>query len=119
MQLSRSVSGVALALFLLLPLAGCDRPPPDHVTIGLINHRPENYEGREIKLAGRVTNITVLPFVKARSYTLRDASGAITVVTDGALPAMNEAVTIEAVVKTAAFLDGQSFGLWLKEIKRL
>ena len=119
MRLFRSVSGVALALALLLPLAGCDQPPADHASIGAINRNPGRYEGREIRIAGRVTNITVVPFVKVKSYTLRDASGAITVVTDGALPVRNEAVTIKAVVKTAAILDGQSLGLWLKELKRL
>ena len=119
MRFSRSVSSVALALSLFLPLAGCDRPSPDPASIGAINRNPGSYAGREIRIAGRVTSITVVPFVKVKSYTLRDDTGAITVVTEGALPAGNEAVTIKAIVKTAAILDGQSFGLWLKEIKRL
>lgn len=119
MQLLRRAVIVSLALSFLLALAGCDHPSFGYISIGEINRNPGSYEGREIKVRGTVTSVTKLPFVEAKTYTLKDDTGEIAVVTFGTLPPMGKTVAIKAAVKTAAILDGQSIGLRLEEIKQL
>ncbi len=108
---------VVIALAALL--GGCDYLPFGYTPIGEIVASPGRFEGRDVKVRGEVTQITKLPLVELRSYTLRDESGEILVLTEGALPALDERRAIRAQVKTLAIIDGQSFGLRLIELEPL
>lgn len=103
----------------LILLAGCDYMPFGYTPIGEISLSPGRYEGTEIKVKGTVTDLSKLPFIESKNYTLRDETGEITVITESALPAMDETVAIKATVKTTAILGEKSFGLRLEEIEKL
>ncbi len=90
-----------------------------YTPIGEIVSSPGRFDGREIKVRGEVTQITKLPLIELKSYTLRDDSGEILVLTEETLPPLHEGAAIRAQVKTMAIIDGQSFGLRLIEIERL
>jgi hypothetical protein len=108
-----------LAVALLLLLAGCDYLPFQFTPIGDILKNPGHFEGETVKVRGKVTEVTKLPFLEVKTYTLDDGSGKILVLTDGKLPAMDETVAIKAQVLTMAIIDNQGIGLRLKEVKRL
>lgn len=103
----------------LVLLAGCDYMPFGYTPIGEINRSPGRYEGKEIKVRGTVKDLSKLPFIDTKIYTLLDETGEITVFTKNTLPAMGETIAIKAAVKTTAIVDEQSFGLRLEEIKKL
>jgi len=108
-----------LLLGLLLLLAGCDYLPFGYTPIGEILKSPGRFEGEPVRVRGEVVEITKIPFIESKTYTLRDGTGSILVVTEGSLPALHKTIVIKAEVKTMAILDEQSFGLRLTEIERL
>lgn len=110
---------VLLCLALLLALAGCDYLPFGFTPIGDIVASPGRFEGQTVKVKGEVVQLTKLPLLETKSYLLRDKSGEILVVTEGSLPAMHRRLAIRAAVKTMAIIDGQSYGLRLREIRKL
>lgn len=93
--------------------------PFGYTPVREINRSPGRYEEQEIIVKETVTGLSKLPFFEIKNYTLRDETGEIIVFTESTLPAMDETIAIRVTVKTAAILDEQSFGLRLKEIKRL
>jgi hypothetical protein len=115
----KAILFAAVFPLIFLTVAGCDYLPFGYTPIGDINQNPGRYEGREVRVRGEVTSISKLPFLELKSYTMMDDSGEITVLTEGALPAMGDTVAIKADVKTTAIIDRESFGLRLEEIKKL
>ncbi|MGE0558702.1 MAG: hypothetical protein AB7E73_15360 [Burkholderiales bacterium] len=105
-------------LIAVLLLAGCDALGLGVIPIKEVTTAPANFEGKEIRLKGRVTQITKVPLLDLKSYTLRDDSGEITVTTQGELPAVNAAVGVSGTVKSAAIIGGQSLGLRVEEVRR-
>ncbi len=102
----------------VLLLAGCDALPFGVTTIKDITAAPANFEGKEVKLKGKVASVTRVPLLDLQAYTLRDDTGEITITTQGALPAVNDAVGLRGLVKSAAIIGGQSLGLRVEESKR-
>ncbi len=102
----------------VLLLAGCDALPFGVTPIRDITAAPASFEGKEVKLKGKVTGIAKLPLIELKAYTLRDDTGEITVSTRGALPAVNDAVGVRGLVKSTAIIGGQSLGLRVEESKR-
>ena len=102
----------------VIAMAGCDYLPFGYVHVKDIVAAPAKFEGKEIKLKGRVRNVTRVPGIKA--YTLREETGEIIVVTEGDLPAQNAEVALRGVVKSAVILSGAwTVGLRVEETKRL
>lgn len=108
-------ASIAVAMLLF---AGCDALPFGVTPIRDITAAPANFEGKEVKLKGKVAGIIKLPLLDLKSYTLRDDSGEITVTTQGALPAVNDAVGVRGTVKSTVIIGGQSLGLRVEEIRR-
>jgi hypothetical protein len=115
----RKFPRLILFIGVLLLLAGCDYIPSGYIPIDDIHQSPGRYEGKEIKVKGKVTNISKLPFLKTKNYTLRDETGEITVFTEDTLPPMDETIAIKATVKAMAIIDDQTVGLRLEEVKKL
>ncbi len=109
---------VAMAIAAVLLLAGCDQMPFGYTSIKEVTAAPAQFEGREIKLKGKVSNVTKLPLLDLKAYTLRDDGGEITVSTQGTLPAVNETVGLRGTVRSTAIIGGQSLGLRVEEIRR-
>ena len=105
--------------WLLFLLAGCDYLPFGFTPVGEIVQSPGSFEGKTIKVKGEVTEVTKLPLIEHKSYTLRDDSGEILVLTEGTLPAIHKETAIKARVKTMAIINEQSIGLRLIEVKKL
>jgi hypothetical protein len=94
----RAAAALALAgiLTVLITAAGCDYLPFGYTPIKEITAAPGQFEGKEVKLKGRVKTIVKVMGVKA--YSLHDETGDITVVTSE-LPAENAEVALKGVVK--------------------
>ena len=107
--------GAALALAAALSLAACDyfgfTPIKD------IAATPAQFEGREVKIKGQVTNPVQL--LNLRMFSLRDETGEITVTTGGSLPAAGSEVALKGTVKSAVIVGGKSLGLRVEEAQRL
>ena len=108
----------AVAIAVMLLLAGCDALPFGYTAVKDISATPANFEGKEVKLKGRVTSVTRLPMLDVKAYTLKDDTGEISVATLGALPAVNDEVSLRGTVKSAVIIGGQVLGLRVEEIRR-
>ena len=114
----KSLRWAALALAGTLLLAGCDRLPFGFTDVNEIVKAPAKFEGREVKLKGHV-RITMW-LAKFKSYTVRDATGEITVVTQGVLPDRGSEVVVKGIVKSAVIVSGSFvLGLRVEETKRI
>lgn len=100
-------------------LAGCDYLPFGYTPIKDIVAAPANFEGKEVKLEGKVKEITRLPIVELQAFDLQDDTGEISVHTQGNLPAVNDHVRLKGTVTSPAIIGGQSLGLHVRETKRL
>ncbi len=112
MPAHRSVRRVvaAIALGAVVALTACDRIAFGADHIGDLLANPAAYQGKNVKVAGVVTNAVQLPFVGTRLYTVRDNTGEIAVVTYGELPAMGEKVVAHGMFSTVATLGLRSVG---------
>jgi hypothetical protein len=104
------------ALAAALALSGCDyfgfTPIKD------ILAAPAHFEGKEVKVKGRVTKAAKI--LALSGYNLRDETGEIAVINyEGKLPAENDEVAIRGKVKSAVIMGGNAIGLRVEETQRL
>lgn len=109
-------SGVLLASLLLL--SGCDYLPFGQTPVKEIVAAPAQYEGKEVRIRGKVKDVVKVPLIGISMYVVDDGSGELTVIAQDTLPAVNDTVNVRGVVESAAILGGQSIGLRVKEMKR-
>ena len=109
---------VALSVGCAVALAGCDYLPFGYTPIKDIVAAPASFEGKEVKLKGKVRDAIKLPIL-GQVFTLHDEGGEIAVTTHGALPAANAEIALKGTVKSAVIIGGQSLGLRVEETKRL
>lgn len=99
-------------------LAGCSALPFGYTDIGDIVAAPAQFEGKEVKLKGTVTGALQVPVIELKSYTLRDDTGEIAVLTRTNVPAAQQTVAVTGVVRSLAIIGGQSLGLRVEETGR-
>ncbi len=104
-----------LTLVVLLLTAGACRYLTTN--IGDIEANPSQYLGREVTVAGEVTNVVKLPFLPG-AYSIKDATGQMVVLTDGQPPAGGTTVRLRARVESPATIGGPAMAVHLKEIQR-
>lgn len=109
----------AICLLAATCLAGCGYLPFGFTKIGEIAAKASQFEGREVKVRGKVTDASKIPLLDIKSYVLQDDTGTIIVITKDTLPAMGQEVGLRGVVESMLIVGGQSFGLTLKETARL
>ncbi len=102
----------------VIVLAGCDYLPFGYTPIRDIIAAPANFEGKEVKVKGRVKDAIKLPIL-GKAFTLQEDGAEITVMTEGTLPSMNAEVALKGTVRSAVIIGGQSLGLRVEEIRRL
>lgn len=103
----------ALVLCGALLLAGC----PPRVTIGQINARPGRYAGKEVTVAGRVTDSFGL--LGTGIFELEDESGRIWVYSQGrGVPGNGARVAVTGDIEQGVSLGGRNFATILKETRR-
>lgn len=113
--MKKSVLGAVLAGVLLL--SGCDYLPFGQTPLKEIVAAPAQFEGKEVRIRGKVKDVTRIPLINLSMYIVDDGSGEITVMAQDKLPAMGDTVNVRGVVESAAILGGQSIGLRIKETK--
>ena len=99
-----------------IALGGCDYLPFGFTPVKEILSAPAQFEGKEVKLKGKVKSAVKLLGVQI--YKLQDETGEITVSTS-ALPPENSEVVVKGIVKSAVIVGGESLGLRVEEIKRV
>jgi len=109
---------LGVALTGLLALSGCDYLPFGFTPVKEIVTSPAQFEGKEVRVKGKVKDIVKIPLVDLKLYVLDDGSGEVTVVASEGLPAVNETVSLKGVVESMAIMGGESIGLRIKETKR-
>ena len=114
--MKKMLLGVILAGLLALP--GCDYLPFGFTPVKEIVTSPAQFEGKEVRVKGKVKDILKVPLVDLKLYVLDDGSGEVTVVTGENLPAVNETVSLKGVVESMAIMGGESIGLRIKETRR-
>lgn len=106
------------AILLGLLLSGCDYLPFGQTQVKEIIAAPAQFEGKEVRIRGKVKDVTRIPLINLSMYIVDDGSGEIIVMAQDKLPAMDETVNVRGVVESAAIIGGQSIGLRIKELKR-
>ncbi len=99
----------------VITMAGCDYF--GFTPIKEIVATPAHFDGKEVKIQGRVTRVAKVLAMKG--YNLRDETGEITVITYGKLPAENEEVAIKGKVTSSVIMSGTAIGLRVEETQRL
>ncbi len=117
--LSRLCTGILTVAFLFSALSACDYMPFGFVSVSDIIQNPTKYDGQKIKLKGRVSNVTKIPFMEIKLYALSDHGQQIMVVAKDTVPAANSEIAVIGIVENIAIVGDQSVGLHLREIKRL
>ncbi len=112
-------SVMILFCFLVFPVIACDKLPFGYTQIGEVVKNPAAFDGKEIKIRGKVTNVTKLPFIEKKFYNLDDGTGQIVVTTEQNIPGMGENVAAIVRIESMAIGDNESIGLHATEVKRL
>ena len=115
----RTYKAIPVAAFVaLFSLAGCDYLPFGYTPIKEIVAAPGSFEGKEVKIKGKVVDVIKLPIL-GQAYVVRDDDADITVMTNDTLPPLNSDVALKGIVRSTAIVGGQSIGLRVEETKRL
>lgn len=116
--MTRRAAHVWIFLGLLVPLAlsGCEGL--GYTNIGDVLGNPSQYDGKEVKIRGKVIDVMKLPFLETKLYVVKDDTGEILVVTTAGTPAMGSEVRVRGVVDTTAIIGDKSVGLHLRESQR-
>ena len=108
-----------IMLALALSLSACEYLPFDFTPIGQILDQAASFEGREVKIRGRVVDVNKIPLIDVRTYTLRDNSGEIVVLNPTELPGIGDEIALRGRVESLVILGGLSMGTIVKETGRL
>jgi len=103
----------------LAALVGCASLPIGFTKISEITAAPASFEGKEIKIKGKVKSLTKIPLLDISMFTLDDGTGEMLVIPSGTAPAEQETVAISGRVESLAIIGGRSIGLHFKETGRL
>jgi len=113
-----SVERAVTALCLCAALAGCDYLPFGYTSAQEIAAGPANFEGKEVKLRGRVADVVRLP-VLGQGYVLEQDGAQLYVATTGELPAVKSELALKGTVRSAVIIGGKALGTRVDETKRL
>ncbi|HEX5836155.1 MAG TPA: hypothetical protein VFY34_19985 [Pyrinomonadaceae bacterium] len=111
LALRKSAILVALLSGTLL-LTAC----PSQTNISKINADPGRYQGKEVGIAGRVTNSYGAAGVGA--YEIDDGTGRIWVATKRGVPSRGAQVGAKGYLRSGFNFDGRSYGTVLEETDR-
>lgn len=116
----KRVSLVILAVLFaasVFAVVGCKG---DRIMISKILERPDHYKGRDVAVAGRVTETHVvnLFIAEAGAYQLDDGSGKIWVLTKTGVPERGDEIAVKGRVDGGVKLFGESFGSIIREDER-
>ncbi len=106
------------ALLLLALLSACNRLGFGYTPISDIVQKAGSYEGKTVKVRGKVGDVVQLPIGGVRYYMLREGDAELMVVPAENVPAMGEQVSVVGTVSGLAIVGGTNIGLLLTEQRR-
>jgi len=89
---------------------------PSQTNISKINADPDRYRGKEVGIAGRVTDSC--GFAGAGAYEIDDGTGRIWVATKHGVPSRGSQVGAKGYVHNGFSFNGRSFGTVMEETDR-
>jgi hypothetical protein len=89
---------------------------PSQTNIAKINADPDRYRGKEIVIAGRVTDSYGVP--TAGAYEIDDGTGRIWVATRRGVPSRGSQVGTKGYVHNGFSFNGRSYGTVMEETDR-
>lgn len=105
------VAMLVAVLALTVSLTGCDR-----TKISDINQDPGRFAGKDVTIAGEVTN--AFGALNQGAFEVDDGTGRLWVVSSGfGVPAQGARVAVTGRVQSGATVGGRSFGNVLRETK--
>jgi hypothetical protein len=115
--------GTRLTLQLLVAMVtmgsvGCDRLPLGYTSIADVVRNAGSYEGKAVKVQGKVTDVMQLPLAELRYYVLRQDDAEVVVFARENVPAIGEEVSAVGTVSSVAIVGATSIGLHLTEQRR-
>ena len=102
----------AVIVLLCATLLACGRLA---TRIGDINGNPEQYENKTVWVHGTVVTAAKLPGMKEGIYTLKDATGEITILTSGTLPAEGSSRILRGTVQSQFKIFGKPMAIVIRE----
>ena len=112
MQGSKKAAGFLALLLGTVLLTAC----PSQTNISKINADPDRYRGKEVGIAGRVTDS--YGFAGAGAYEIDDGTGRIWVATKHGVPSRGSQVGAKGYVHNGFSFNGRSFGTVMEETDR-
>lgn len=110
---------VVASMVVLCAVAGCEYLPFGYTPVKDIINNPSAYDGKEVKVRGKVLEVTKIPFVESKFYNLAADGYEIPVMTDHSTPPANTEVVVIGKVENIAIINNQSIGLHIEETKRI
>ena len=111
-MLALKAKTLVIAAVLSIAFEACN-----HVSIANLNRDPGKYSGKEITVAGRVTESYGV--LGNGAYQLDDGTGTIWVISEGfGVPGNGAKVAVTGTLFQGASFGGRSFGLAVKQTKR-
>jgi len=110
-------TGLCLASILAFT-PSCDAVGVGYTKIGEVVKNPSQFDGKEVKVRGKVVDVLKLPLIETRFYMLRDETGELLVLTGAGPPGMGAEVRVRGSIGSMAIIGGRSGGLHLKESQR-
>jgi len=89
---------------------------PSQTNVGKINADPGRYRGKEVAIAGKVTDS--YGFMGAGGYELDDGTGKMWVATTRGVPSRGAYVGAKGYVRSALTFSGRTFGTVIEETER-
>lgn len=110
----------ALTVMGLLLAGGCASLPVGFTDVREIKAAPANFDGKEVKLKGRLKVLAKVPLIEVALYSLDDGTGEIMVIpAEKTLPVDQGTIAISGVVESMAIVGGSSLGLHIKDARKL
>jgi hypothetical protein len=112
MQRSKKAAGFLALLVGTVLLTAC----PSQTNISKINADPDRYRGKEVGIAGTVTNS--YGAMGTGAYEIDDGTGRLWVTTRSGIPARGAHVGAKGYVHNGFSFNGRSFGTVMEETDR-
>ncbi len=104
---------LSFVLFIALFATAC----PNRESIGKLEANPSRYVGKEIIIAGTVTNSYSIPFVGG-VYKIDDGTGSIWVLAQSGAPSKGAQVGLRGELQDGVKFSGKNYGLGVIEKER-
>lgn len=114
----RRTAAIISAAVLLFIMNSCGYLPLGATSIKEILANPAQYDGKTVKVRGIVSDITKIPLMDIRFYTLDDEGSQLMVYVTGDMPAPKDNIMVVGTLENVVIVKSINLGLHLKENKR-